>query len=215
MNIFNLYYNDIDKYYDYIEDLYNSISNNFYGKGINPQNISKLLFYIKKEIYKYLKTKYNKDYKIIITLIKDDNKIIKYDSLSDDIIKIRLLYEKINNILKGSEISIIDYLKEIFDQLEVELESKKRFSFINYLIIQMKSLVELAYIELQFHYKPKDIESMIIDKTSWIILSNSSKVFKDYYMTYIQENNKKVFYCFIKLLLKKCIENEDRRKNGE
>lgn len=206
MNIFNLYYNDIDKYYDYIEDLYNSISNNFYGKGINPQNISKLLFYIKKEIYKYLKTKYNKDYKIIITLIKDDNKIIKYDSLSDDIIKIRLLYEKINNILKGSEISIIDYLKEIFDQLEVELESKKRFSFINYLIIQMKSLVELAYIELQFHYKPKDIESMIVDKTSWIILSNSSKVFKDYYMTYIQENNKKVFYCFIKLLLKKCID---------
>lgn len=204
MKIESFYLNDISNYDDIVEYINTTIDNKFYGVGKNSISISRLISFLKKSLKIYINLKYQKNLNIIMTLPSMDEKIIIHDIRNDDKVKIRLSYDKISSILNGEYEDYINYIQEIIDQLETEITSNNKFSFTEYLIVQLEGLSNMALAELRGVYSSEFLKENIVKKESWIKLSQSSNVFKDYYTAYMDNpKNKGLFYAFLKSLVKK------------
>lgn len=203
MKISTLYLNDISEYEDISEYIYNQISDKYYGVGVNSISISRLLSMLRKVLRTYIKLKYQKNITLIITIPRIDEKIISNDNINNNIVKLRLSYDNVVNILNGTHTSIRQYIDEIIEQMDIELTSNNKFSFINYLTIQLPMLVDICSDELRMSYTSDILKDMIVKKDCWIKLSQQSSVFKDYYLAYMEtNNNKSLFYRFLKELSK-------------
>jgi len=204
MKIESFYLNDISNYDDIVEYINTTIDTKFYGVGKNSISISRLISFLKKSLKIYINLKYQKNLNIIMTLPSMDEKIIIHDIRNDNKVKIRLSYDKISSILNGEYEDYINYIQEIIDQLETEITSNNKFSFTEYLIVQLEGLSNMALAELRGVYSSDFLKENIIKKESWIKLSQSSNVFKDYYTAYMDNpKNKGLFYTFLKSLVKK------------
>lgn len=204
MKVDAFYLNDISNYDDIVEYICSTINEKFYGIGKNSISVSRLISFLKKSLKIYIKLKYQKDIHIIMTLPNMDEKIVLHDIRNDDRVKIRLSYEKITNILNGRFPELYDYVQEIVEQLETELTSNSKFSFIEYLTVQLDGLSNIAIMELKGNFSSAFLKENIIKKESWLKLSQNSTIFKDYYTAYMDSSkNKELFYAFLKALAKK------------
>ena len=204
MKVDAFYLNDISNYDDIVEYICSTIDEKFYGVGKNSIAISRIISFLKKSLKIYIKLKYQKDINIIMTLPSMDERIVLHDIRNDDKVKIRLNYEKISNILNGQFPNLYDYIQEIVEQLETELTSNNKFSFTEYLTVQMEGLSNIALMELKGTFTSNFLKENIINKESWLKLSQNSTVFKDYYTAYMDSSkNKELFYAFLKALAKK------------
>lgn len=203
MKISTLYLNDISEYEDISEYLYQQVKK-YYGVGVNSISISRLISLFKKILKTYIKLKYQKNIKLIITIPKIDEKIVNNDDMNNNIVKLRLSYNNVVNILNGIHTNLSGYVDEIIEQLDIELTSNNKFSFINYLTIQMDMLCDISINELKSTYETNLLKEMIVKKDSWIKLSQQSSIFKDYYISYMENpNNKKLFFSFLRGLIQK------------
>jgi len=204
MKVDAFYLNDISNYDDIVEYISSTIYEKFYGVGKNSIAVSRLITFLKQALRIYIKLKYQKDIHIIMTLPTMDEKIVLHDIRNDNRVKIRLSYEKITDILNGQFPGLYDFIQEIVEQLETELTSNSKFSFSEYLIVQLNGLSDIALAELRGNYSVGYLKNNIIKKESWIKLARCSNVFKDYYTSYMDSSkNKELFYKFLKLLIKK------------
>lgn len=203
MKISTLYLNDISEYEDISEYLYQQVKK-YYGVGVNSISISRLISLFKKILKTYIKLKYQKNIKLIITIPKNDEKIVNNDDMNNNIVKLRLSYNNVVNILNGIHTNLSGYVDEIIEQLDIELTSNNKFSFINYLTIQMDMLCDISINELKSTYETNLLKEMIVKKDCWIKLSQQSSIFKDYYISYMENpNNKKLFFSFLRGLIQK------------
>lgn len=204
MKVDAFYLNDISNYDDIVEYICSTIDSKFYGIGKNSIAISRIISFLKKSLKIYIKLKYQKDINIIMTLPSMDERIVLHDIRDDDRVKIRLNYEKISNILNGQFPNLYDYIQEIVEQLEIELTSNNKFSFTEYLTTKIDGLSNMALAELRGNFSTEYLKENIINKESWLKLSQNSTVFKDYYTAYMDSSkNKELFYTFLKSLAKK------------
>jgi hypothetical protein len=203
MKISTFYLNDISEYEDISEYIYKQISKKYFGVGVNSISISRLVSSLRKIIKTYIKLKYQKNISVVITIPRIEEKLISNNSLNNDIVKLRLSYDNVIKILNGTHSDIREYIDKIIEQLDIELTSNNRFSFIGYLNVQMKMLCDICMNELKLAYNSETLKDMIVKKDCWIKLSQQSSVFKDYYMQYMESsNNKNLFYTFLKELSK-------------
>ena len=204
MKISSFYLNDISEYDDIVGYLTNTITEKFYGIGKNSISISRFMTFIKRALKSYIRIKYQKDINIIITLPTIDEKLIQHDTQNDNVVKLRLSYETVVSILIGEYETFNEYIEEIVEQLDTELTSNNKFSFIEYLTTQMPNMVDVALIELKSSFSDEYLRENIVKKDSWIKLSQESSVFKDYYLNYMENtSNKKLFFTFLKNLVKR------------
>lgn len=200
MKISSFYLNDVSNYEDIVEYITNTIDNKFYGVGKNSISFTRLISFIKQSITAFVRLKYQKHIKVIVSFPKSETKIAYQDEYLDrNLVKIRLNYDIIRLILLGEYDNIKEYIKEIFEQLETEITDNNKFSFTEYLTVQMNSMVEIAKIELNIN----EIRDDIIKKEKWIKFAQQSSVFNDYYKLYMESpSNKKLFFTFLKELIK-------------
>jgi hypothetical protein len=200
MKISSLYLNDVSNYEDIVQYMTNTIMDKFYGIGKNSIAFTKLITFIKKSIKIYIRLKYQKNIKVIISFPTSDSKIVYHDNYSDtNLVRIRLQYDIINSILYGECNNLEEYISDIFEQLETEITNDNKFSFSEYLTIQMDSMVQIAKIELNINNNRDEI----IKRENWLKFSLQSSVFNDYYKLYLESpSNKKLFYTFLKNLIK-------------
>ena len=204
MKVDAFYLNDISNYDDIVEYIVSTIDEKFYGVGKNSIAISRIISFLKKSLKIYIKLKYQKDINIIMTLPNMDERIVLHDIRNDDKVKIRLNYEKITDILNGQFPYLYDFIQEIVEQLEIELTSNNKFSFTEYLTTKIDGLSSMALAELRGNFSIDYLKENIINKESWLKLSQNSTVFKDYYTAYMDSpKNKGLFYAFLKSLIKK------------
>lgn len=204
MKISSFYLNDLSDYNDIIEYLTKTIESKFYGIGKNSISVSKFLSFLKKSIKCYIRLKYQKDINIIMTLPIIDEKLVYHDKSNSDIMKIRLSPDKIYSILNGMYKEFDDYIIEIIEQLDTEITSSNTFSFNSYLVKQIDNMVDVALMELKSSYSDTFLKENIVNKECWLRLSQNSSVFKDYYIQYMENSsNKKLFFTFLKNLVKK------------
>lgn len=204
MKVSSFYLNDISNYDDIVGYLTETIEEKFYGIGKNSISISKFITFLKKAIKIYIRIKYQKDATIIITLPTIDEKLIQHDSMNDSVIKIRLLYENVVSILNGQYPGFREYIEELIEQLDIEITSNNKFSFIQYLQTQLDNMVDVALIELRASFSEEYLKTNIIQKDCWVKLSQQSSVFKDYYLNYMENSsNKKLFFSFLKAIVRK------------
>lgn len=204
MKVDAFYLNDISNYDDIVEYIVSTIDEKFYGVGKNSIAISRIISFLKKSLKIYIKLKYQKDINIIMTLPSMDEKIVLHDIRNDDKVKIRLNYEKITDILNGQFPNLYNFIQEIVEQLETELTSNNKFSFTEYLTTKIDGLSSMALAELRGNFSIDYLKENIINKESWLKLSQNSTVFKDYYTAYMDSSkNKELFYSFLKSLVKK------------
>lgn len=204
MKVSSFYLNDISNYDDIVGYLTETIEEKFYGIGKNSISISKFITFLKKAIKIYIRIKYQKDTTIIITLPTIDEKLIQHDSMNDSVIKIRLLYENVVSILNGQYPGFREYIEELIEQLDIEITSNNKFSFIQYLQTQLDNMVDVALIELRASFSEEYLKTNIIQKDCWVKLSQQSSVFKDYYLNYMENSsNKKLFFSFLKAIVRK------------
>lgn len=198
MKVSEFYLNDISQYDDISEYLRSAIEDKFYGVGKNSIAISKFTTFLKKALKTYIRLKYEKDVVIIITFTSSDEKIVSNDN--KNIVRLRVSYDVITGILTGENLSYTDFIQELLDQLETELNGKT-FKFNEYLTLQIQSLVTIAATELKGNYSSSYLKKNITNKESWIKLSEKSSVFNDYYKAYMENTiDKSVFYAFLKSL---------------
>lgn len=187
---------------DVIDFIISEIEDKFLGIGYNSIAISRFMTFLKKSIHSFILSKYNKDLKIILTLPRVDEKLIIKDNYDTDIIKIRLSHDRIKSILNNEDIDYKDYISEIFDQIETEMTSINKFSFIEYLTLQIDSLSTICISELKSSFTNQELEEKIINSDSWVELSQKSSIFCDYYTKYLEnKNNKKLFYNLLRKLV--------------
>ena len=192
MKVAEFYLNDISQYDDISEYLRCSIEEKFYGVGKNSISISRFTSYIK--------LKYDKSVSIIITFTSSDEKIVSNDN--KNIVRLRVSYDVISGILSGDYPYYSDFINELLDQLETELNGNT-FKFNEYLVLQMNSLVTIAAMELKGNYSSSYLQKNIVKKESWIKLSEKSSVFGDYYKAYMENSiSKESYYSFLKSLVK-------------
>lgn len=204
MKVEAFYLNDISNYEDIIDYLTNTIDNKYYGVGKNSISISRLITFLKKAIKIYVRLKYQKDINIIMTLPTIDEKLVINDTINNNLVKIRLNYDKISSILEGKFSDYQTYLEELLEQLETEITSNNKFSFTEYLTVQLTGLIDVAVLELKSNYSSSYLKHNLVNKASWIKLSQHSSVFRDYYNAYMDSpNNKKLFYTFLKGVVSK------------
>lgn len=201
MKISSFYLMDIDSYDDIITKITDDIEKKFYGVGKNSISISHFISYLRNILHDYLKFKYKKDYKIILTIPKIDEKIVIKEDVADNVIKIRLLKDKIDAILSGDYYDFENYINEIIDQLETELTSRKKFDFKEYLVIQLDGLVMVAQSELAPQFNKEFLLKALLNKEQWNTLSKSSAIFNEYYTAFMMSDNNKVLFAnFLKKL---------------
>lgn len=200
MKISSFYLNDISNYEDIVEYITDTIYNRFYGIGKNSIAITKLITFIKSSIKTYIRLKYQKQIRVIVTFPKSDTRMVyQDDNLDDKLVRIRLNYETVSSILLGQYEGIREYINELFDQLETEITNGNKFSFSEYLTVQMSSMVDVAKIELNIDKVREDI----VKKDKWVKFAQQSTVFNDYYKLYLESpSNKKLFFTFLKSLVK-------------
>lgn len=200
MKISSFYLNDSANYEDVVEYITNTINEKFYGVGKNSIAFTRFVSFIKKSIKTYIRLKYQKQLKIIITFPKTETKMIYQDDyLDSNLVRIRMNYEIVSSILYGEYDDVKGYITELFDQLETEITNDNKFNFSEYLTIQLDSLVEIAKIELNINMVREDI----VKKENWVKFSQQSSVFNDYYKIYMESpSNKKLFFTFLKELIK-------------
>ena len=199
MKISSFYLNDISNYDDIVDYITDTIYKKFYGIGKNSIAISKLVTFIKKSIKTYIRLKYQKQLKVIITFPKSETRAVyQDDKLDSNLVRIRLNYDIISSILYGQYDAIKEYINELFEQLETEITDANKFSFSEYLTVQLNSMVEVAKIEININ-KERD---NIVKKENWIKYAQQSTVFNDYYKLYVESPaNKKLFFTFLKALV--------------
>lgn len=199
MKVAEFYLNDISQYDDISEYLKCTIEDKFYGIGKNSISISRFTSYIKKALKTYIKLKYDKNVSIIITFTSSDEKIVSNDN--KNIVRLRVSYDVISGILNGEYSSYGNFINELLDQLETELNGNT-FKFNEYLVLQMNSLVTIAAMELKSNYSSTYLQKNIVKKESWIKLSEKSSVFNDYYKAYMENSiSKESYYKFLKSLI--------------
>lgn len=199
MKVAEFYLNDISQYDDISEYLKCTIEDKFYGIGKNSISISRFTSYIKKALKTYIKLKYEKNVSIIITFTSSDEKIVSNDN--KNIVRLRVSYDVISGILNGEYSSYGNFINELLDQLETELNGNT-FKFNEYLVLQMNSLVTIAAMELKSNYSSTYLQKNIVKKESWIKLSEKSSVFNDYYKAYMENSiSRECFYKFLKSLI--------------
>lgn len=199
MKVAEFYLNDISQYDDISEYLKCTIEDKFYGIGKNSISISRFTSYIKKALKTYIKLKYDRDVSIIITFTSSDEKIVSNDN--KDIVRLRVSYDVVSGILNGDYSSYGNFINELLDQLETELNGNT-FKFNEYLVLQMNSLVTIAAMELKSNYSSTYLQKNIVKKESWIKLSEKSSVFNDYYKAYMENSiSRECFYMFLKSLI--------------
>jgi hypothetical protein len=204
MKISSFYLNDISEYEDISNYIHTQIIDRYYGVGVNSISISRFISLIKKILKTYVKLKYQKNITLIVTLPKIDETIVTNDDVNNNVVKLRLSYDIVSRILDGRYDDLFSFISDIIHQLNTELTSNNRFSFVNYLEVQMEMLSDISITELKIIYQNEDLKGMIPKKDCWIKLSQQSSIFKDYYTIYMDNSsNKSLFYSFIRLLLKK------------
>lgn len=195
----DFYLNDISQYDDISEYLTTMIGDKFFGIGKNSIAISKFTTYLKKILKTYIRIKYDRNVSIIITFTSSDKKIVSNDNRN--IVRLRLSYDVVLGILCGENRQYTDFVSEVLDQLETELNGNT-FKFNEYLTLQMNSLVTIAAMELKSNYTSDNLKNDIVNKECWIKLSEKSTVFNDYYKAYMENTiSKSVFYSFLKALI--------------
>ena len=200
MKVAEFYLNDISQYDDISEYLRCTIEDKFYGIGKNSISISRFTTYIKKALKTYIKLKYDKTVSVIITFTSSNEKIVSNDN--KNIVRLRVSYDVISGILNGDYPLYSNFINELLDQLETELNGNT-FKFNEYLALQMNSLTTIAAMELKSNYSSSYLQKNIVKKESWIKLSEKSSVFNDYYKAYMENSiSKESFYAFLKSLVK-------------
>ena len=200
MKISSFYLMNIDDYNDIIVKITNDIEEKFYGVGKSSLSIGHFISYLREVLFNYLKLKYHKNYKVILTLPKIDEKLAIKEDCTDDVIKINLNRDKIIGILTGDYYDYEDYVNEIIDQVETELTSIKKFNFKDYLVIQLDGLALVAQNELSKLDKEYVLKALL-DKKEWLNLSKSSAIFNEYYNALLMsDENKVIFARFLKKL---------------
>lgn len=200
MRVSEFYLNDISQYDDISEYLSSVIEQRFYGIGKNSIAISKFTTFLKKALKTYIRLKYDKEVIVIMTFTSSDEKIVSNDN--KNIVRLRVSYDIMSGILSGEYPQYNDFILELLDQLETELNGNT-FKFNEYLKLQMNGLVTIAVMELKANYSSAFLKNNITNKESWIKLSEKSSVFKDYYKAYMENTiDKGVFYSFLKALVK-------------
>ena len=201
MKVDTFYFNDISDYDDIIEYISNNIDAKYYGIGKNSISISKFVNYLKVVIKSYIRIKYKKNVNVILTLQREDEKLVNNYNETNGNIRIRLSNEKIGNILDGNYPRFVEYLNELFDQLETELTCENKFNFNDYLNVQLTTLTELAFQELKAGFTISYLKRNVLKKESWIKLAQKSSIFNDYYIAYMEQRiPKSLFYLFIKTI---------------
>ena len=199
MKVVEFYLNDISEYDDISEYLRNTIEEKFYGVGKNSIAISKFTTFLKRALKTYIRVKYDKDVIIIMTFTSSDEKIVSNDNKK--IVRLRVSYDVLTSILTGENHLYTDFIQELLDQLETELNGNT-FKFNEYLTLQINSLVTIAATELKGNYTDSNLKNDIVNKECWIKLSEKSTVFNDYYKAYMESSiSKSVFYSFLKALI--------------
>ena len=201
MKIDTFYFNDISDYNDIIEYLTNNIEMKYYGIGKNSISISQFVNYLKTVIKSYIRLKFKRNVNIILTLQKDEERLVNNYNENNESIRIRLSNEKIGGILDGSYPRYHEYMNELFDQLETEMTCEKKFDFNDYLSIQLNTLKDIAMNELKKSFTVSYLKRNILKKESWVKLAGKSSVFNDYYKAYMENRiSKSLFYLFLKSL---------------
>lgn len=204
MKISSFYLADISEYEDITNYICNIIWNKYYGVGVSSVSICRLMATLRKIIKTYVKLKYQKNISLITVISRFEEKLISNDSMNDGIVKLRISYDNVSDILNGKHQNLRAYIEEIIEQLETELTYNNKFSFTNYLSVQIDMLTEICLNELKLNYSDKELKEMIIKKDCWIKLSQQSSIFKDYYTSYMEnKNNKKLFFTFLRGLVQK------------
>ncbi len=208
MKVSSFYLNDISNYEDIVEYITDTIYHRFYGIGKNSIALTKLITFIKSSIKTYIRLKYQKQLKVIVTFPKSETRMVYQDDKADsNLVRIRLNYDIVSSILLGQYDDIRDYINDLFEQLETEITDDNKFSFSEYLMVQIDSMVEIAKMELKASFSLDYLKEHIIKKDSWIKLSQESSVFKDYYTAYMNSaSNKRLFFTFLKKLAQTLIQ---------
>lgn len=200
MKISSFYLMNIDDYNDIIVKITKDIEEKFYGIGKSSLSIGHFISYLREVLFNYLKLKYKKNYKVILTLPTIDEKLAYKEDYADNVIRIKLNRDKIVSILEGDYYEYDDYINEIIDQVETELTSRKKFNLKDYLVIQMDGLVIVAQNELSKLDKEYVLKA-ILDKKEWNTLTKTSAIFNEYYNAHLLcEENKVIFARFLKKL---------------
>lgn len=200
MKVAEFYLNDISQYDDILEYLRCTIEDKFYGVGKNSISISRFTSFIKTALKTYIKLKYDKNVSVIVTFTSSNEKIVSNDN--KNIVRLRMSYDVVSKILSGEYPYYSDFINELLDQLETELNGNT-FKFNEYLMLQMNSLVTIAAMELKGSYSSSYLKKNIVKKESWLKLTEKSSVFNDYYKAYMENSiSRECFYEFLKALVK-------------
>jgi hypothetical protein len=201
MKLSSLYIKDIDSYEDIIDKIVSDIDDKFVGVGDNSISISKFSTYLRTVISNYLRLHYKKNYRVIITMPRVDEKLVLKDDLAKDTIKIRLLKDRVTSILNGSCNNLREYVYELIDQLDTELNHNKKFNFKDYLILQLDGFVILSASELIANFNKEYLLGALLNRQEWSKLANKSAIFNEYYNAQlINEDNRVWFARFLKKL---------------
>ena len=206
MKVSTLYLADISEYDNFIEKLFNEINKKFVGKKINSILISRFISYLRKEFSAYASIKLNKKINVLVYIPRISTNVIESNICNDiNKIKIRINYDKLNEILEGKCENLEDYINELVSQFNDYVLEKPTYNFSNYLSLQIDNLVDICYNELICTYQPMILFNKIMKNKGWLTLSRKSSIFNDYYKLFQQNKieNKNIFHKFLyKLILK-------------
>lgn len=200
MKISTIYDNDIEKYEDITKIISEKLMQ-YYNIGLGASYIADILSFLKITIRTYLKNTYNKNYKVLIVFSDNNGRIVSiHNRNAIDIVKIRLSYSMLDDLLNGVENNSELLSKDIIEQLDTEISSSNGFKFNEYLDTQTEALAKVALIELREKFDIDFIRVALVDKTAWLKLATSSSVFGDYYKEY-NHNNRKLFFKFLRFVI--------------
>jgi len=203
MKITSFYYNDMSEYDNFLEKLINEIDERFYGTGYNSLNVGRFIGFFRNEVTKYIDIKFNKKIHLVVLLPKNDQPFIEKSLVNRvEEIKVYLSYDRIKDLLNGSDSFYAEYIESLIEQIDSEVNQEISTDFNDYLIIQMKNLVTLCYGELTQSYSKSFISNNLKKPESWVKLARQSAIFNDYYNYYKQDkaSHKTVFTKFLQML---------------